>query len=54
VGELQQFLVESKEKSLNADHFLPLVQKYTNIRKFVERINVFQTEKVDGHRQQRF
>jgi DNA invertase Pin-like site-specific DNA recombinase len=61
VEELQQFLDDAKEKSLNADHFLALVRKYTDIREldaeiireFVERINVFQSEKVDGHRQQR-
>ena len=59
--ELQRFLDDAKEKSLNADHFLALVRKYTDIREldaeiireFVERINVFQAEKVDGHRQQR-
>ena len=61
VEELQQFLDDAKERSLNADHFLALVRKYTDIREldaeiireFVERINVFQAEKVDGHRQQR-
>lgn len=61
VEELQWFLDDAKEKSLNADHFLALVRKYTDIREldaeiireFVERINVFQAEKVDGHRQQR-
>ena len=61
VEELQRFLDDAKEKSLNADHFLALVRKYTDIREldaeiireFVERINVFQAEKVDGHRQQR-
>ena len=61
VEELQWFLDDAKEKSLNADHFLALVRKYTGIREldaeiireFVERINVFQAEKVDGHRQQR-
>ena len=61
VEELQRFLDDAKEMSLNADHFLALVRKYTDIREldaeiireFVERINVFQAEKVDGHRQQR-
>lgn len=61
VDELQRFLDDAKKKSLNADHFLALVRKYTDIREldaeiireFVERINVFQAEKVDGHRQQR-
>lgn len=61
VSDLQQYLNMVKEKSLNASHFLALVRKYTDIQKldaeitreFVERINVFQAEKVDGHRQQR-
>ncbi|MDD6514873.1 MAG: recombinase family protein [bacterium] len=61
VEELQRFFDNAKEKSLNANHFLALVRKYTDIREldaeiireFVERINVFQAEKVDGHRQQR-
>lgn len=61
VVELQAFLDEAKEKSLNTEYFLSLVRKYTDIkeldaeiiREFVERIIVFQAEKVDGHRQQR-
>lgn len=61
VAELQAFLDEAKEKSLNTEYFLSLVRKYTDIkeldaeiiREFVERIIVFQAEKVDGHKQQR-
>lgn len=61
VAEIQSFLNDTKEKSLNADHFLVLVQKYTEIKdldaeiiwEFVDKIIVFQAEKVDGHRQQR-
>ena len=61
VAELQHFLDDTKEKSLNADHFLALVRKYTDIRdldaeiirEFVEKIIVFKAEKVNGHRQQR-
>lgn len=61
VVELQAFLDEAKEKSHNTEYFLSLVRKYTDIkeldaeiiREFVERIIVFQAEKVDGHRQQR-
>jgi site-specific DNA recombinase len=45
----------------NAEYFLQLVQKYTDIkeldaeiiREFVEKIIVFKAEKVDGHRMQR-
>jgi site-specific DNA recombinase len=50
----------TKEKSLNAEHFLSLVRKYTDIkeldteiiRQFIEKIIVHKAEKVDGHRQQ--
>lgn len=58
---LQDFITHAKEKSLNAEHFLSLVRKYTDfkeldaeiIREFVEKIIVFKTEKIDGHRVQR-
>ena len=61
VTALQDFIDHAKEKSLNAEHFLSLVRKYTNIkeldaeiiREFVEKIIVFKAEKVDGHRTQR-
>jgi site-specific DNA recombinase len=61
VAELQEYLDNAKEKSMNADHFLALVRKYTDIQKldaeiireFVEKIIVFQTEKVNGHPQRR-
>lgn len=60
VIELQQFLDSAKEKSLNAEHFLLLVRKYTDIkeldaeiiRQFIEKIVVYKAEKVDGSRQQ--
>ena len=50
-----------KETVLNADHFLSLVRKYTEIpeltaeiiREFVEKVYVYKAEKVDGHRVQR-
>ena len=56
---MQRFLDETKERSLNTDHFLALVRKYTDIREldaeiireFVEHINVFQAEKGGRHRQ---
>lgn len=60
VIELQQFLDSAKEKSLNAEHFLLLVRKYTDIkeldaeimRQFIEKIVVYKAKKVDGSRQQ--
>lgn len=56
VAELQTFIDKSKEKALNIDAFLRLVRKYSDIREldaeiirsFVERIEVFQPEKVPG------
>ena len=61
VTTLQDFIDHAKEKSLNAEHFLSLVRKYTDIkeldaeiiREFVEKIIVFKAEKMDGHRVQR-
>lgn len=60
ITELQQFLDSTREKSLNAEHFLSLVRKYTGIkeldaeiiRQFIEKIIVYKAEKADGHRQQ--
>ena len=61
VDELEAFIAEAREKTLNAEYFLSLVKKYTDIREldaevireFVERIIVHKAEKVDGQRQQR-
>lgn len=61
VTTLQDFINHAKEKSLNAEHFLSLVRKYTDIkeldaeiiREFVEKIIVYKAEKVDGHKTQR-
>lgn len=61
IAELDEFITTAKEKSLNAEYFLQLVQKYTDIkeldaeiiREFVEKIIVFKAKKVDGHRVQR-
>lgn len=60
VAELQNYIGAAKEKSVNVDRFLALVQKYTDIisldveilLEFVEKVIVYQPEKVDGHRQQ--
>ena len=59
--ELRLLMDSAKQKSVNVEYFLSLVQKYTDIqeltgeiiRKFVEKPIVFKAEKVDGHRQQR-
>lgn len=61
VTELQSQLDSTKEKSLNAESFLKLVRKYTDIQKldaeiireFIEKVIVFKAEKVNGRRQQR-
>lgn len=61
VTTLQDFINHAKKKSLNAEHFLSLVRKYTDIkeldaeiiREFVEKIVVFKAEKINGHRTQR-
>ena len=60
-AELRASISAEKETALNADHFLALVRKYTEIpeltaeiiREFVEKVYVYKAEKVDGHRVQR-
>lgn len=57
-AELQEFIDKSKEQALNVDSFLKVVRKYTDIteltaeiiRSFVERIDVYKPEKVQGTR----
>lgn len=57
-SELRTFISETKEQRLNADSFLSMVRKYSEItdltpeivRAFVERIEVQQPEKVPGSR----
>lgn len=61
VAELKAAMTAKNESSLNVDHFLTLVRKYTDIqeltaemiREFVERIYVYKAERVDGRRVQR-
>ena len=61
IDELEAFIAEAKEKTLNAEYFLSLVRKYTDIREldaeivreFVDRIIVHKAETINGHRQQR-
>ncbi|MFU2424008.1 MAG: DUF4368 domain-containing protein [Bacteroides sp.] len=57
VAELKKFIAAEKESSMNVDRFLALVRKYTDvkeltaeiIREFVEKIYVYQSERIDGH-----
>ncbi len=57
-SELRTFISETKEQRLNAESFLSMVRKYSEIteltpeivRAFVERIEVQQPEKVPGSR----
>lgn len=57
-AELQEFIDKSKEQALNVDSFLKVVCNYTDIteltaeiiRNFVERIDVYKPEKVQGTR----
>ena len=59
--ELKEIIATSKENSLNTQHFISLVQKYTDvrelsaelIREFVEKIYVYKAEKIDGRRTQK-
>ena len=61
VTELEQLLSAEKDDAMNVTQFLALVKKYTEvqeltaeiIREFVEKIYVYQAEKVDGHRVQK-
>lgn len=61
VDELKAAMTDENKSSLNVDHFLALVRKYTDrqeltaemIREFVERIYVYKAERVDGRRVQR-
>ncbi len=58
VSELEEFIDKAKEQWLNENSFLALVKRYTEIpeltaeiiRSFVEKIEVFQPEKVPGTR----
>ena len=60
-AELQEFIDRAKEQHLNVDAFLSQIRKYTDIteldaeivRAFVEKIEVFQPEKVPGTRTKR-
>ena len=61
VAELKSTMTTEKESALGVDHFLTLVRKYTDIkeltgeiiREFVEKIYVYNAERIDGRRVQR-
>lgn len=61
VSELRGLISAEQESSVNVEHFLDLVRKYTDIRElnaelireFVERIMVYKAERIDGRRVQR-
>ena len=61
VAELKLAITTEKDSSLNADRFLALVRKYTDIqeltaekiREFIDKIYVFKAEKIDGKKVQR-
>lgn len=61
VVELKGTMTAEHDSALNVDHFLALVQKYTDIqeltaemiREFIEKILVYKAERIDGRRVQR-
>ena len=61
VAELKSAITVEKESALGVDYFLALVRKYTDIkeltaeiiREFVEKIFVYNAERIDGRRVQR-
>lgn len=61
IAELESTIQAIKEKALNTEHFLKLVRKYTDIQKldaeiireFINKVIVFNAEKVNGRRQQK-
>ena len=61
VAELKKLLAAEKDRSVNVDHFLTLVRKYTDVqeltaeivREFVEKVYVYQAERIEGQKVQR-
>lgn len=59
--ELKEIINSEKENSLNADRFLKLVRKHTDVkelttevlREFVEKVYVYQSERINGKKLQR-
>lgn len=58
VTELCGLIASQQESSVNVDRFLVLVRRYTDIteltpeiiREFVERIEIFKPERINGHK----
>ena len=61
VAELKAMIASEKERGANVDSFLAIVRKYMDIqeltaeiiREFVEKVYVYQTERVGGYKVQR-
>lgn len=61
IDELNAVIAAQNQNFLNTDRFLALVRRYTDIREldaeiireFVEKIIVYKTERIDGHKVQR-
>lgn len=61
VSELQKLITSEKDKCANVDSFLKIVRKYADIeeltpeiiREFVEKIYVYNAERIDGKRVQK-
>ena len=61
MAKLKALIASEKERSANVDSFLAIVRKYTDIqeltaeiiREFVEKVYVYQTERVGGYKVQR-
>lgn len=61
IAELHSYISNEKDKKLNINHFLSLVQKYTDIqaltpeiiREFIEKVYVYKAETVNGKRTQK-
>lgn len=61
ISELKCEIATDKENSLNVNHFLDLVKRYTEvpeltaeiIREFIEKVFVYHPEKINGQKTQR-
>ena len=61
VTELRGQISSQQESSVNVERFLALVRKYTSIteltpeiiREFVERVEIFKPERINGHKVQK-
>ena len=61
IAELEREIAEDKKNSLNVNHFLSLVKKYTEvpeltaeiISEFIGKVYVYHPEKINGQKTQR-